>query len=291
VMRLVWVSIFVAALSVRGELVEISADNADIQQKFFQELNVFEANTKDKDESFHTYTDLLRGSLTSRLEMIDRETIATKAALVNQEKALHMLTLQLGLVQQSTETVNIEDVLSGAANTLVECAHAQRMHESVTTGTQQLKRYTAATIAFADSLKSAPTTSSQQAACYETVSNVIRSIDAITDLMIHTEVASFNTTEQLCLSGQKRLVTESGWISADQIPVLEDVLAMRNELQTLSDLTAELRVRLTTLAKERDLKTRRLAQLAKEEAEHTFMVKQQLETMSRLRALMKGVEM
>jgi len=255
-------------------------------QLMTRELRTFEETVKEKDLSFRTYTDMLQTALTDRLKEIDSEIEETTRNLEAKTKSQRILTLQLGELQTTADHESVEDILSGTANTLMECASAKTSHDQTSNDEDMMERLLSTTIAYVDALGSNPDIRPAQSACLDSVRNVIQDVATQHATLVEREGIYHNATVEVCLESQKYLLTESAWATANEIPLVEDVVAIRGELRAVQDTLSQLQSNLVALNSEKEIKNQRILSLQKEVREHDSLIKLQIETFDRLRSLL-----
>jgi len=259
------------------------------QEGILNHLAGYHDAINERNTDYITYTKLLRSSLFERLEIVKTQIVQSNSTLAEKQHRLRVLKLQLGEVQLTVGSQSTHDVLSGAANTLVECAlfkkTVSRQDDSDRLATKLFDTITT----FANSLKQTLSNRPAQIQCLDTVRGALTAARDASDKMILEGALSNNATFERCLLAQQRLLVDKSWLSSNEIPLLEDVVTMRTELESAEDGIASLQAQITALQAEQDTKQARLIQLDSEIAEHKHLTNMQIDTVARLRTLAQGL--
>merc|ERR1712048_27047 len=105
----------------------------------------------------------------------------------------------------------------------------------------------------------------------------------------HEALSSLNITLTSCISRQQEIAQSSQWISSDRVPLLEDIMGVRNERYVLQDTVDTLRIRQQALNDVLKIKKSRLSGLHADTVQHNRVVQQQYTTVSELARLSRGL--
>jgi len=241
-----------------------------------------------KNIRFNEFKLNLEDSLHSQINRINNSIISTESSIQQKETRVRLLQLQVGDVQHVVFAKNFTKEVWYGANTIVECAFAQDMNSKRIGQAEQIFRVVNATNEFVTILANVSNQEVAQSSCFSQVDSVLQTIANIGQTIITDASEAFAVTKQLCLASQKRIMSDSGWMNSNEIPLLEVLVAMKNEIQLLSDVIEELKIDLSNLTKEREIKQLRLINLQQESIEHNFDVALQKETIVRMSKLISG---
>jgi len=237
---------------------------------------------------FNEFKFNLQESLTAQIKRLNGSIKSTQETIEQKQTRVRLLQLQVGDVQHVVISKNYTKEVWFGANTIVECAFAQDMHSKRVAQAEQISRVINATNDFVTILAKVSNKEVSQSSCFSKVDNVLQNAENIGRSIIAEANDAFALTKELCLNSQKQIMTDSGWISSTELPLLEVLVAMKNEIQILSDVIEELKIDSSNMIKEIEIKQERLHDLQQETVEHNFVVAQQKETIDRMSKLISG---
>lgn len=246
----------------------------------------FHANLKSKDSMFRVYMADQATHLQEEIAADTVEVAEAKADVETKSLALRRLTLQIG---DAVPGVGIDAAdMAAAANTLVECAKANKYHAKIKNEGSQFAKLSKAAAAYAASLATRSKAASDKTAL-ESILDRINHANEIHTSSTSEAITSFNSTLTSCINRQQAIAQTSEWIASDRVPLLEDIMLVRNERYVLQDTLDTLRIRQQALVEGLKIKSSRLASLHADAIEHDHVVELQYTSVSELTRLSRGL--
>jgi hypothetical protein len=252
----------------------------------------FRTAVQERHAQFGDFRASLEGSLNNQIVRLNETIVKITEDLEKKEARSRILRLQVGDAQRvavDDDTNTTKEIWVGA-NTLVECATAREIYNKRMSSSEQTQRVLAATLDFIAILKGDVRNDPAEISCLNTVEATLVESQRQGSEEIASQSPLFNTTRAQCVAAQQRILSDSGWLASDEIPLLEVLVAMKNELVILTDEIDHLRLQLTSLTKEIEIKNLRLTALSSETRGQDIVVQQQHETIAKLSKLLSGLK-
>lgn len=255
-----------------------------LAQNFDNHVSNLESAIKNKDEAFGQYHDGQQRALERSLEQVVSQRESVEGLVKHKQAVLASVKLQLG----ATTADNQETNGKGAANTILECAHAKKLYNKQINSLERTRSVVAATLGFTRALKTRADEGRKvnDKLCLTQVEDTLSNLATAFTALARKGSEAMNATTHTCLSAQNRMLGDKQASLDNDIPLLEDLSALNNEAVVLASDIAALQESVAALKEDERLKQERLSQLRAAVTQHNHLVAQQLDTVSRLRTLL-----